>query len=145
MKKTPPDRRVHPFPRQPDFKLRIAAPAKHLPAQAGGSLQFRRFPHETNSSMTKSELVAKLALRFPQLAARDTDFATNMILNEISAALVRGDRIEIRGVGSFSLTYGPPRIGRNPKSGDPVRVPAKHVPHFKAGKDLRERVGQRST
>jgi integration host factor subunit beta len=94
--------------------------------------------------MTKSELIAKLAPRFPQLAARDTDFATNMILDEISAALARGDRIEIRGVGSFSLAYRASRIGRNPKSGDQVRVPAKHVPHFKAGKDLRERVDRRS-
>ena len=93
--------------------------------------------------MTKSELIARLVLRFPQLAARDTDFATHMILDEISAALVRGDRIEIRGVGSFSLKYRPPRIARNPKSGDQVRVPEKHVPHFKAGKDLRERVDQR--
>ena len=98
-----------------------------------------------NSSITKSELIARLALRFPQLAVRDTDFATNVILDEISAALVRGQRIEIRGIGAFSLVYRSPRIGRNPKSGAQVQVPEKYVPHFKAGKDLRERVDQRST
>jgi integration host factor subunit beta len=90
--------------------------------------------------MTKSELIAQLAARFPQLVAKDADFAVKMILDEMSAALCRGDRIEIRGFGSFSLNYRPPRIGRNPKSGEKVQVPAKYVPHFKAGKELRERV-----
>ncbi|HEX8986424.1 MAG TPA: integration host factor subunit beta [Rhodocyclaceae bacterium] len=92
--------------------------------------------------MTKSELIAQLAARFPQLVAKDADFAVKMILDEMSAALCRGDRIEIRGFGSFSLNYRPPRIGRNPKSGEKVHVPAKYVPHFKAGKELRERVDQ---
>ncbi len=90
--------------------------------------------------MTKSELIAQLAARFPQLVAKDADFAVKMILDEMSAALCRGDRIEIRGFGSFSLNYRPPRVGRNPKSGEKVQVPAKYVPHFKAGKELRERV-----
>ena len=63
-----------------------------------------------------------------------------MILDALSEALVKGDRIEIRGFGSFSLNYRPPRVGRNPKSGDKVSVPEKWVPHFKAGKELRERV-----
>lgn len=90
--------------------------------------------------MTKSELIAKLAERFPQLVAKDADFAVKMILDAMSSALVRGDRIEIRGFGSFALNYRPPRTGRNPKSGDKVSVPAKWVPHFKAGKELRERV-----
>jgi integration host factor subunit beta len=58
----------------------------------------------------------------------------------MTGALARGGRIEIRGFGSFALNYRPPRIGRNPKSGDKVQVPAKYVPHFKAGKELRERV-----
>ena len=90
--------------------------------------------------MTKSDLIARLAERFPQLVAKDADFAVKMILDALSEALAKGDRIEIRGFGSFSLNYRPPRVGRNPKSGDKVSVPEKWVPHFKAGKELRERV-----
>ena len=92
--------------------------------------------------MTKSELIARLAERFPQLVAKDADFAVKMMLDAMSEALVRGDRIEIRGFGSFALNYRPPRTGRNPKSGEKVSVPSKWVPHFKAGKELRERVDQ---
>ena len=92
--------------------------------------------------MTKSELIAQLAERFPQLVAKDADLAVKMILDAMSEALVRGDRIEIRGFGSFALNYRPPRTGRNPKSGEKVSVPSKWVPHFKAGKELRERVDQ---
>ncbi len=90
--------------------------------------------------MTKSDLIARLAERFPQLVAKDADFAVKMILDAMSDALAKGDRIEIRGFGSFSLNYRPPRVGRNPKSGEKVSVPEKWVPHFKAGKELRERV-----
>ena len=90
--------------------------------------------------ITKSDLIARLAERFPQLVAKDADFAVKMILDAMSEALAKGDRIEIRGFGSFSLNYRPPRVGRNPKSGDKVSVPEKWVPHFKAGKELRERV-----
>lgn len=90
--------------------------------------------------MTKSELIARLAARFPQLVVKDADYAVKMVLDAMTDALSRGDRIEIRGFGSFALNYRPPRIGRNPKSGDRVQVPEKHVPHFKAGKELRERV-----
>jgi integration host factor subunit beta len=92
--------------------------------------------------MTKSELIGRLALRFPQLVAKDADYAVNMILDAMTESLARGDRIEIRGFGSFALNYRPPRTGRNPKSGDKVLVPSKYVPHFKAGKELRERVDQ---
>lgn len=92
--------------------------------------------------MTKSELIAKLAERFPQLAERDADFAVRMILDAMTAALERGDRIETRGFGSFNLNYRPPRVGRNPRSGEKVMVAEKYVPHFKAGKELRERVDQ---
>ena len=92
--------------------------------------------------MTKSELIAKLAGRFPQLVAKDADYAVKMILDAMTAALTRGDRIEIRGFGSFALNYRPPRVGRNPKSGEKVQAPEKYVPHFKAGKELRERVDQ---
>jgi integration host factor subunit beta len=92
--------------------------------------------------MTKSELIDLLAMRFPQLVAKDADFAVKMILDAMTDALARGDRIEIRGFGSFALNYRPPRMGRNPKSGEKVSVPSKWVPHFKAGKELRERVDQ---
>ncbi len=92
--------------------------------------------------MTKSELIARLAERFPQLVAKDADFAVKMILEAMSDALVRADRIEIRGFGRFALNYRPPRTGRNPKAGEKVSVPAKWVPHFKAGKELRERVDE---
>jgi integration host factor subunit beta len=94
--------------------------------------------------LNKSELIYKLAARFPQLVAKDADFAVKVILDAMMAALGRGDRTEIRGFGSFDLNYRPPRTGRNPKSGEKVKVAAKYVPHFKAGKDLRERVDQRN-
>jgi integration host factor subunit beta len=91
-------------------------------------------------TMTKSELVSRLAARFPQLVAKDADCAVKMILDAMTEALVDGHRIEIRGFGSFALNHRPPRVSRNPKSGEKVQVPAKRVPHFKAGKELRERV-----
>ncbi|MCL2871871.1 MAG: integration host factor subunit beta [Betaproteobacteria bacterium] len=89
--------------------------------------------------MTKSELVGRLAAQFPQLA-KDTEFAVKTILDAMIEALVRGDRVEIRGFGSFGLNYRPPRLGRNPKTGEQVMVSEKRIPHFKAGKELRERV-----
>lgn len=90
--------------------------------------------------MTKSELIAILAARYPQLAVRDTDLAVKTVLDAMTQALAEGQRIEIRGFGSFSLSERAPRVGRNPKSGEQVMVPGKQVPHFKAGKELRERV-----
>lgn len=90
--------------------------------------------------MTKSELIALLANRFPQLALRDADYAVKTILDAMSQSLGNGQRIEIRGFGSFSLSQRASRMGRNPKSGEQVMVPAKYVPHFKPGKGLRERV-----
>ena len=90
--------------------------------------------------MTKSELIAKLAAHFSQLVASDAELAVKMILDAMAKSLSQGQRIEIRGFGSFGLNYRPPRTGRNPKSGEKVQVPAKYVPHFKAGKELRERV-----
>jgi integration host factor subunit beta len=90
--------------------------------------------------MTRSDLIAKLAERYPQLLAKDAELAVKVILDTMAATLASGGRIEIRGFGSFALNYRPPRTGRNPKSGDKVQVPAKYVPHFKAGKELRERV-----
>jgi integration host factor subunit beta len=94
----------------------------------------------TTKTLTKSELIERLAERNPRLVARDADEAVKTILDAMGAALAAGSRIEIRGFGSFSLNYRPPRVGRNPKSGERVQVPAKWVPHFKAGKELRERV-----
>lgn len=90
--------------------------------------------------MTKSELIAKLAERQPQLVAKDAELAVKTILDAMARSLSQGQRIEIRGFGSFDLNYRPPRVGRNPKSGTQVTVPEKYVPHFKAGKELREKV-----
>ena len=90
--------------------------------------------------MTKSELIEKIAQRQTQLAYRDVELAVKTILEHMGQALASGERIEIRGFGSFSLHYRPGRVGRNPKTGAPVSLPAKYVPHFKPGKELRERV-----
>ena len=90
--------------------------------------------------MTKSELIARLAQRYPQLVAKDAELAVKMILDAMAKSLAEGRRIEIRGFGSFSLHFRPPRQGRNPKTGEAVALSGKHVPHFKPGKDLRERV-----
>ena len=95
---------------------------------------------EPTSQMTKSELIELLARRQPHLKADDVDMAVKTLLQMMGAALAAGERIEIRGFGSFSLHYRPPRTGRNPKTGDAVALPGKHVPHFKPGKELRERV-----
>ncbi len=93
-----------------------------------------------DSGITKSDLINQLVKRFPKLPLRDTDFAVKRILDALSQSLAAGQRIEIRGFGSFSVTRRPQRIGRNPKSGEKVVVPEKRVPHFKPGKELRERV-----
>lgn len=90
--------------------------------------------------MTKSELIELLAARQVHLKSDDVDMAVKTVLEQMSASLANGERIEIRGFGSFSLHYRPPRIGRNPKTGESVALPGKHVPHFKPGKELRERV-----
>jgi len=90
--------------------------------------------------MTRSDLIDRLAELHPQLQLKDAELAVRTILDALSTTLSKGDRIEIRGFGSFGLNYKPPRQGRNPKTGTKVKVPAKYVPHFKAGKELRERV-----
>ena len=90
--------------------------------------------------MTRSDLVTALAERFAQLTHRDTEFAVKTILDAMADALSRRHRIEIRGFGSFSISRRPPRIGRNPRSGEQVVIAEKLVPHFKAGKALREAV-----
>ena len=93
--------------------------------------------------MTRSDLVGQLAESFSQLTHRDTEFAVKTILDAMSDALARGHRIEIRGFGSFSINRRPPRMGRNPRSGEQVVIPEKRVPHFKPGKSLREAVDAR--
>jgi integration host factor subunit beta len=90
--------------------------------------------------MMKSELIEILAEQQSHLACKDVELAVRCILEQMSAALAAGERIEIRGFGSFSLHYRPPRIGRNPKTGDSVALAGKYVPHFKPGKELRDRV-----
>ena len=92
--------------------------------------------------MTKSELIESIARNQKHLATKDVELAVKHVLELISDSLANGERIEIRGFGSFSLHYRPPRIGRNPKTGDSVALAGKHVPHFKPGKDLRERVNE---
>lgn len=90
--------------------------------------------------MTKSELIERIAAQQTQLSAKDVELAVKMILEHMAQALSGGDRIEIRGFGSFSLHYRAARSGRNPKTGEKVELSGKFVPHFKPGKELRERV-----
>ena len=90
--------------------------------------------------MTRSELIERIAGLHPQLQLKDAELAVRVILDALSNALSKGGRAEIRGFGSFGLNYRPPQQGRNPKTGAKVKVPAKYVPHFKPGKELKERV-----
>jgi len=92
--------------------------------------------------MTKSELIEILAQKQTQLAYKDVELAVKNMLEHMATTLANGERIEIRGFGSFSLHYRPPRVGRNPKTGDSVDLTAKYVPHFKPGKEMRERVNE---
>ncbi|HFC6394033.1 TPA: integration host factor subunit beta [Neisseria bacilliformis] len=98
--------------------------------------------------MTKSELMARLADVFADkhplspLMSKDVEYSVKILVDTMTRSLARGQRIEIRGFGSFDLNHRPARQGRNPKTGDKVDVPEKHVPHFKPGKELRERVDQ---
>ncbi len=90
--------------------------------------------------MIKSELIAKLVEANPHLYQRDVERIVSTVFEEISSALSRGDRVELRGFGAFSVKKRPARIGRNPRTGETVQVEEKHVPYFKTGKDLRERL-----
>ncbi len=90
--------------------------------------------------MTKSELIERIASVQTQLSAKDVELAVKMILDHMATALAGGERIEIRGFGSFSLHYREARLGRNPKTGEKVELSGKFVPHFKPGKELRDRV-----
>ncbi|MAL11238.1 MAG: integration host factor subunit beta [Maricaulis sp.] len=90
--------------------------------------------------MIKSELIAQLAESYPNLFHKDVERIVNTIFDEIAEALSRGDRVELRGFGAFSVRHRPARDGRNPRTGEPVSVKEKFVPFFKTGKELRERV-----
>ncbi len=92
--------------------------------------------------MTKSELIEQLAGKHTDISAKEVELAIKELLEQMAQTLEEGERIEIRGFGSFSLHYRAPRTGRNPKTGESVSLPAKYVPHFKPGKELRERVNQ---
>jgi len=94
------------------------------------------------TTVTKSELIEALANKQMHLAFKDVELAVKCMIEQMSEALASGERIEIRGFGSFSLHYRPPRMGRNPKTGDSVSLASKHVPHFKPGKELRDRVDE---
>lgn len=92
--------------------------------------------------MTKYELIDRLAQQQTHLSHKDVELAVKLLLERISQALTEEERIEIRGFGSFSLHRRPARVGRNPKTGEPVNIPAKYLSHFKPGKELRERVNE---
>lgn len=94
--------------------------------------------------MTKSELVERIASRYDQLPVRDIELAVKTMLEQMTETLAGGGRIEVRGFGSFTLSYRAPRVGRNPKTGEPVELGAKYVPHFKPGKELRDRVNEQA-
>ena len=94
--------------------------------------------------MTKSELIERFAKRYPQLVMKDAEVVVQTILDVMCQCLMNGQRVEIRGFGVFNLHYRLPRNGRNPKSGEVVKVPAKLVPHIKPGKELRERAKTKS-
>ena len=97
------------------------------------------FPY---ADMTRSELIDLMASQQTQLSPKDVELAVKLMIDHMAETLAQGERIEIRGFGSFSLHYREPRRGRNPKTGDTVQLDGKHVPHFKPGKELRERVNR---
>lgn len=97
---------------------------------------------EQGMALTKSELIERISARQMQLSPRDVELAVKTMIEEMANALAEGGRIEIRGFGSFSLHFRAPRVGRNPKTGASVELQGKYVPHFKPGKELRERVNQ---
>lgn len=92
--------------------------------------------------MTKSQLIERLADRARHIPSKEVEVAIKELLEQMAQTLQRGERIEIRGFGSFSLHYRAPREGRNPKTGETVKLDGKYVPHFKPGKELRERVNE---
>ena len=100
----------------------------------------RAVSKEFMPSITRSDLVKAMSKNQRYLAPKDVEVVVNILINMLSNSLSSGERIEIRGFGSFNLHYHPPRIGRNPRTGEPVNIAGKYVPHFKPGKELRQRV-----
>ena len=100
----------------------------------------RAVSKEFTPSITKSDLVKALSKNQRYLAPKDVEVAVNSLINMLSNSLSSGERIEIRGFGSFNLRYHPSRIGRNPRTGESVNIAGKYIPHFKPGKELRKRV-----
>lgn len=92
------------------------------------------------SALTKSKLIARISKENQQLSPRDVELAVKALIDYMADTLAEGGRIEVRGFGSFSLHFRAPRVGRNPKTGASVKLHGKYVPHFKSGKELRERV-----
>ncbi|MGB7738421.1 MAG: integration host factor subunit beta [Steroidobacteraceae bacterium] len=119
------------------FHRRRGVPTQIRNQEDPGSLRV-----DGERSMTKSELIELIAAKQSHLPAKDVELAVKQVLEIMSDALAQGQRIEIRGFGSFSLHFRPPRQGRNPKTGETVALAGKYVPHFKPGKDLRERVNE---
>jgi len=105
---------------------------------------FKKWLLHKVKAMTKSELIQMLAERNPHLYMRDVEKIVDTIFEEITAALVRGDRVELRGFGAFSVKEREARVGRNPRTGSSVEVDAKRLPFFKTGKALRERLNGQS-
>ena len=102
-----------------------------------GSCRARRWD---NGRITKSQLIQRIAHKQSLLAGRDVELAVNAMLEHVAACLAEGGRIEIRGLGSFSLHFRPARVARNPKTGTPISLPARYAPYFRPGKALREHV-----
>ena len=100
----------------------------------------RAVSKESTPSMTRLDLIKVLSKKQKYLAAKDVEVAVKSLINILSDSLSSGERVEIRGFGSFNLQYHEPRIGRNPRTGESVKIPGKHVPHFKPSKELKKRV-----
>ncbi len=115
----------------------VGAPSRARPQ---GVALHGREAAPTGKTMTKSELIDLIAAKQTQLSVKDVELAVKTIIEQMAETLAAGERIEIRGFGSFSLHYRAPRIGRNPKTGESVGLAGKYVPHFKPGKELRDRV-----
>ena len=100
---------------------------------------------KNNKVITRSELIERISFKQNHFAHKDIELSTKSLIEQMSTSLAKGERIEIRGFGSFSLHFRPPRMGRNPKTGDAVSLPGKYVTYFKPGKELRQRVNQSLT
>ncbi len=114
----------------------------HLKFKRANNIDGRNITIIIGNSVTKSELIEQLSKKQPHLALQDVELAVKCMLEQMSQALSTNERIEVRGFGSFSLHHRKPRMGRNPKTGESVSLTEKYVPHFKPGKELRDRVDE---